>query len=98
MRVARYLSERIIRSVVDEDLALCRFTNEGVKSGRYAGGYLSKLESGVGIFRDELRELIPVASLGDRPARGRVATVNAQLKAGQMQNLVAGRVVGAQNH
>ena len=98
MRVARYLSERIIRSVVDEDLALCRFTNEGVKSGRYAGGYLSKLESGVGIFRDELRELIPVARLWDRPARGRVATVNAQLKAGQMQNLVAGRVVGAQNH
>jgi phenylpropionate dioxygenase-like ring-hydroxylating dioxygenase large terminal subunit len=79
MKVARYLSERIIRNVIREDLSLCRFTNEGVKSERYTGGRLSDLESGVGIFRDEIRDRIPVAGVQKRPAPGRVATLNAQL-------------------
>ena len=73
--------------MIREDLSLCRFTNEGVKSGRYAGGLLSELESGVGIFCDELRDRIPVAGVRERPAQGRVATLNAQLKAGGAQGL-----------
>ena len=81
MRVARYLSERIIRNVIREDLSLCRLTNEGVKSERYAGGPLSALESGVAIFHDEIRDRIPVAGIQKRPAPGRVTTLNAQLSA-----------------
>ena len=85
MKAARYLSDRITRRVVREDFAFCRSTNEGVRSGRYAGGPLSDHESGVRFFRDRLRELIPVAGLRERPTGRRLATVNAQLKAGTRQ-------------
>ena len=81
MKAARYLSERIVRNIVKEDLAFCRWTNEGIKSGRYAGGYLSSLESGVRAFQDRIRELIPVAAIGERPEKGRVAGLNSLLKA-----------------
>jgi phenylpropionate dioxygenase-like ring-hydroxylating dioxygenase large terminal subunit len=83
MRAARYLSDRIVRNVVNEDLALCRATGEGVKSGRYLGGYLSELESGVRIFQDKIRALIPVAGVMDRPRPGRVAALNAEIRTGQ---------------
>ena len=86
IKAARYLSDRIIKNVVNEDFALCRSVAGGVRSGRYMGGYFSELESGVRIFRDKLKELIPVAGVGECPPPGRVATLNAELVAGQRAN------------
>ena len=80
MKAARYLSDRITRGVVREDFAFCRWTDQGVRSGRYDGGRLSDYESGVRIFRDKLRRLIPVAEMRERPVGRPLATVNAQLK------------------
>ncbi|MDG2336286.1 MAG: SRPBCC family protein [Myxococcota bacterium] len=81
MRAARYLSSRIVRNVINEDLTLCRSTNEGIKSGRYVGGYLSSRESGVRAFQQKIRELIPVATQEEKPAEGRVASSNSLLRA-----------------
>ena len=86
MKAARYLSDRITRGVVREDFDFCRWTNAGVRSGRYAGGLLSDYESGVRFFRDKLRELIPVAGLRERPVGRPLATVNAQLRVGANQD------------
>ena len=86
MKAARYLSDRITRGVVREDFDFCRWTNAGVRSGRYAGGLLSDYESGVRFFRDRLRELIPVAGLRERPVGRPLATVNAQLRVGANQD------------
>lgn len=82
MKAARYLSGRIVRNVVREDIAFCRWTNQGVQSRRYDGGHLSGLESGVQIFQDKIRELIPVAKIRERPPRGDVTAVNARLRGG----------------
>ena len=79
MKAARYLSDRIVRNVAKEDFLLCRATDEGVQSGRYLGGYLSELETGVRIFQDKIRGLLPVAGAVEAPARGRVAALNAEL-------------------
>lgn len=86
MNAARYLSDRIIKNVVNEDLALCRAVAGGVRSGRYLGGYFSELESGVRIFRDKLKALIPVAGVAEYPSSGRVTQLNAELMAGQRAN------------
>ena len=79
MRAARFLNDRIVRQVLREDLDFCRWTDTGVRSDGYRGGYLSNLESGVREFRDKLCELIPVAGCSDPPLIGRVEAVNDEL-------------------
>ncbi|MCH7601050.1 MAG: Rieske 2Fe-2S domain-containing protein [Myxococcales bacterium] len=79
MRAARYLNGRIVREVLREDLDFCRWTDTGVRSSGYRGGFLSNLESGVREFHEKIRELIPVASCSDAPLIGRVAAVNEEL-------------------
>jgi phenylpropionate dioxygenase-like ring-hydroxylating dioxygenase large terminal subunit len=79
MRAARYLRSRIMRRVVGEDLDFCTWTNAGVRSSRYRGGFLSEHEAGVARFQDRIRALLPVATLAERPAPGRVARRNQDL-------------------
>ena len=79
MRAARYLNGRIVREVLREDLDFCRWTDTGVRSSGYRGGFLSNLESGVREFHEKIRELIPVAGCSDAPLIGRVAAVNEEL-------------------
>jgi phenylpropionate dioxygenase-like ring-hydroxylating dioxygenase large terminal subunit len=79
MRAARYLSNRIVRQVVKEDIDFCTWTNSGVRSTRYSGGFLSEHESGVEWFQNRIRELIPIANLPDRPALGQVARIDREM-------------------
>jgi phenylpropionate dioxygenase-like ring-hydroxylating dioxygenase large terminal subunit len=69
MRAARYLTSRIVRQVVREDLDFCHWTNAGVRSDGYSGGVLSELEGGVRHFYDQICELIPVARCSEKPTR-----------------------------
>ena len=75
MRAARYLSDRIIRQIVKEDIDFCSWTDTGVRSTSYSGGFLSEHESGVRLLQDRIRALIPVANLAShrRPARSRAS-------------------------
>jgi phenylpropionate dioxygenase-like ring-hydroxylating dioxygenase large terminal subunit len=79
MRAARYLTSRIVRQIVEEDLDFCRWTDAGIRSSGYPGGVLSSLESGVRELQDRIRELIPVARCRERPAPGTVRSLNEQM-------------------
>ena len=86
--VARYLSERIIRNVIHEDLSLCRFTNEGVKSeSLHRGASLGARVRGGHLSRRDSRSNPGGRGPRSAPLPGRVATLNAQLKAGGAQGL-----------
>ena len=81
MRAARYLNLRINRRVGEEDMALCRAVDAGVRSSGYRGGYLSDLESGVRAHQAHIRALIPVSRRGAPPAPGTLAALNAEMLA-----------------
>jgi phenylpropionate dioxygenase-like ring-hydroxylating dioxygenase large terminal subunit len=80
MRAARYLNERIIRRVAQEDLAFCRWTDGGVRSSSYSGGVLSDREVGVRQLRDRIYDLIPVARRREAPPAGSVAATNEEMR------------------
>lgn len=63
MRAARYLTSRIARQSVKEDLDFCSWTHSGVRSSRYQGGFLSEQEVGVRRFQDRIRALLSVDQL-----------------------------------
>lgn len=67
MRAARYLTSRIVRQVVKEDLQFCSWTHAGMHTSAYRGGMLSDLESGVRALQERIRELIPVARCAEKP-------------------------------
>jgi phenylpropionate dioxygenase-like ring-hydroxylating dioxygenase large terminal subunit len=69
MRIARYLTARISRQVQREDEFLCRRVQQGLASGSYEPGPLSKLENCVLEFHDMLRERIPELRLASAPSR-----------------------------
>ena len=69
MRIARYLSTRILRQVQREDEFLCRRVQEGLASASYEPGPLSRLEHCMLEFHDLLREKIPEARYPHAPAR-----------------------------
>ena len=69
MRIARYLTARISRQVQREDEFLCRRVQQGLASGSYEPGPLSKLENCMLEFHDRLREKIPELRLASAPAR-----------------------------
>jgi len=85
MRAARYLTSRIVRQVVKEDLDFCRWTYAGVRSDGYQGGVLSELEGGVRALHDRIRGLIPVAGCAEKPtslhgAASDLASINAAMQ------------------
>jgi phenylpropionate dioxygenase-like ring-hydroxylating dioxygenase large terminal subunit len=69
MRVLRYLSARINRQVQREDEFLCRRVQQGLASGSYEPGPLSRLENCMVEFHELLRERIPETRLPEAPAR-----------------------------
>jgi phenylpropionate dioxygenase-like ring-hydroxylating dioxygenase large terminal subunit len=69
MRIARYLNMRINRQVQREDEFLCRRVQQGLASGSYEPGPLSRLENCMLEFHDLLRERIPEVCLPEPPAR-----------------------------
>ena len=68
MKIVRYLSARINRQVQREDAFLCRRVQEGLASGSYEPGPLSRLENCMLEFHDLLREKIPEARHPHAPA------------------------------
>jgi phenylpropionate dioxygenase-like ring-hydroxylating dioxygenase large terminal subunit len=69
MKIVRYLASRINRQVQREDAFLCRRVQEGLASGSYEPGPLSRLENCMLEFHDLLREKIPEARFPSAPAR-----------------------------
>jgi len=69
MRIARYLAARINRQVQREDEFLCRRVQQGLASGSYEPGPLSKLENCMLEFHDLLRARIPELRQASAPAR-----------------------------
>jgi phenylpropionate dioxygenase-like ring-hydroxylating dioxygenase large terminal subunit len=69
MRIARYLNMRINRQVQREDEFLCKRVQQGLASGSYEPGPLSRLENCMLEFHDLLRERIPEVRLAEPPAR-----------------------------
>ena len=66
-RAARYLSSRIDRETVDEDIQLTIWSNESMASDSFEGFYLSDFEYGVRTHHDHLRGVLPVYALEETP-------------------------------
>jgi len=67
MRIARYLNARINRQVQREDEFLCRRVQQGLASGSYEPGPLSRLENCMFEFHEQLRARIPEMRLPSPP-------------------------------
>ena len=80
MRAARYLNSRLSRATLAGNLDICRWTDEGIRSGSYRGGILSDLESSVREFHQKVRDHIPVARRREAPESGRVTTLNQEMR------------------
>jgi phenylpropionate dioxygenase-like ring-hydroxylating dioxygenase large terminal subunit len=81
-RLARYLSARIDRDTMAEDVQLTVWSNEAMTSRSFAGFYLSDLEYGVRTHHDHLRAVLPVMTLETAPEEERMAEVNARMSNG----------------
>src|SRR5699024_7726331 len=79
LRAARWLSGRIDAVTSEEDEQLTIWSYEATKSSAYDGVLLSDLEYGVRSYHDELRKLLPVMNLPDRPKAGTLAELNGQM-------------------
>lgn len=77
---ARYLSYRIDRETMAEDVQLSMWSNESMLSEAFAGFYLSDLEYGVRTHHDHLRAQIPVLSLETAPDEKDMAGLNEVLR------------------
>jgi len=80
-RLARKLAIRIDDQTLGEDVKLSEWSNEAMTSSAFQGFYLSDLEYGVRTHHDHLRELLPVATLEERPAEDDIARLNAVMRA-----------------
>ena len=78
-RIARYLSMRIDRDTLDEDIQLTIWSCEAALSSAYRGVFLSDLEYGVRSHHDHLRALLPILNVEQEPARGSLETLNSDL-------------------
>ena len=76
MRLARYLSERIDSTAVQEDKQLSIWAYEAMKSTAFEGITLSDLEYGVRTHHDALREILPVICLEKEPSKGNIFKAN----------------------
>ena len=79
MRVARYLSMRLIDRVQAEDEALIASVQRGLATQAYGSGPLSEQEVMVRAFHDWIRERLPVTRLPEPPAAASLATRNAAM-------------------
>lgn len=75
-RAARYLSSRIDRETVEEDVQLTIWSNESMASKNFEGFYLSDLEYGVRTHHDHLRNALPIFNLEERPTEEEVWSLN----------------------
>lgn len=82
-RAARYLSSRIDRETVEEDMQLTVWSNEAMASDSFEGFYLSDLEYGVRSHHDHLRDVLPVYTLDTAPDDTDLAGLNASMKSKQ---------------
>ena len=76
---ARYLSFRIDRDTMAEDVQLSVWSNESMLSNSFDGFYLSDLEYGVRTHHDHLRRALPVLNLESAPEEKDMANLNAAL-------------------
>tara|TARA_B100000700_G_scaffold321507_1_gene420901 strand:- start:646 stop:1863 length:1218 start_codon:yes stop_codon:yes gene_type:complete len=76
MRLARYLSERIDATAIEEDKQLSLWSYEAMKSSAFEGIVLSDLEYGVRTYHDALREILPVICLEKEPSKGTIFKKN----------------------
>jgi phenylpropionate dioxygenase-like ring-hydroxylating dioxygenase large terminal subunit len=81
MQRARELNRDINTDVGDEDIRLIRWAAEGMRSSAFDAVMLSDLELGVAAFQNRLREVLPVVTLDEAPAEGRMETHNERLLA-----------------
>ena len=77
---ARYLSYRIDRETMSEDVQLSVWSNESMLSQAFEGFYLSDLEYGVRTHHDHLRNMLPVLGLEAQPDEKDMANLNDALK------------------
>ena len=77
---ARYLSFRIDRDTMSEDVQLSVWSNESMLSQAFEGFYLSDLEYGVRTHHDHLRAMLPVLGLESAPDEKDMANLNDALR------------------
>jgi phenylpropionate dioxygenase-like ring-hydroxylating dioxygenase large terminal subunit len=80
---ARYLSYRIDRETMNEDVQLTVWSNESMLSRSFNGFYLSDLEYGVRTHHDHLRKVLPVLTRETAPEEKDMAALNERLRAQQ---------------
>ena len=51
-------------------MQLTIWSNEALQSAEFEGFYLSDLEYGLKAFHDQIRRLLPVSTVQERPLRG----------------------------
>ncbi len=76
---ARYLSYRIDRETMSEDVQLSVWSNESMLSEAFEGFYLSDLEYGVRTHHDHLRAMLPVLGLDNAPDEKEMRNMNEAL-------------------
>jgi phenylpropionate dioxygenase-like ring-hydroxylating dioxygenase large terminal subunit/AcrR family transcriptional regulator len=76
MKAARYFSARLNGRVQMEDEVLTESVQRGLESGAYRQGILSSKEIVLAGFQEWIRERLPVATLVEQPAKGRLAESN----------------------
>ncbi|MDD9884744.1 MAG: aromatic ring-hydroxylating dioxygenase subunit alpha [Gammaproteobacteria bacterium] len=79
VRAARYLGARINRAADREDAAFARRLQDGMQSSAFPAPRLSSIERGVPAFHEQIRRILPVASLAAAPPPGEVARLNAEM-------------------
>lgn len=79
-RAARYLTARIDRETVEEDMQLTIWSNEAMASDSFENFYLSDLEYGVRSHHDHLRNILPIYNLEDAPQESELSAVNASMQ------------------
>jgi phenylpropionate dioxygenase-like ring-hydroxylating dioxygenase large terminal subunit len=77
---ARYLSFRIDRETMAEDVQLSVWSNESMMSEAFSGFYLSDLEYGVRTHHDHLRAMLPVLALPEAPDDREMWNVNEAMR------------------
>ncbi len=79
MQEARQFNRQINMGVGNEDIRLIEWSAQGMRSSAFDGALLSDLELGIGVFQNQLRQVLPVVSLDRAPEGGNLARVNHQL-------------------
>lgn len=81
MQRARAFNRKINMDVGDEDVNLVKWAAAGMRSSAFDGVILSDVELGIGMFQNQLREVLPVVGLERPPAEGELEKLNEKLLA-----------------